>query len=246
MRIGFGLALAVLVSAPHTLLQAAEGEARSGRCQNISLAAPQLVRKETMIEAGADYRNFPRSFYPQLTFDISASPRERFNGGNSIVRTSLTFVISVCLDDFEYSIACRERGSLEAAKRLEQIYLDDWAAGRVAGTLNIWFSVPAERGEQLQFLRQVEARAIESVARKLKDNINHLSAPSTNSQEITVDPESAISHAAQQVQKWHDDASMEARNGTNWSHDWGSRTHSYEPGSALHELVRIRNRNREN
>jgi hypothetical protein len=31
-------------------------------------------------------------------------------------------MVSVCLEDFEYSIACRERSSLEAARRLEQIY----------------------------------------------------------------------------------------------------------------------------
>jgi hypothetical protein len=151
----------------------------------------------------------------------------------------LAFVVSVCLDDFEYSIACRERGSLEAAKRLEQIYLDDYAKGRVAGTLNIWFAVAAERGEQIQFLREVEDRAIESTARKLKDDVDHLTAPAENSQATPGDAEGAIRQIAQQVQRWHDDARTEAHNGTNWSHDWESRTHSYKPGPALYELVRI-------
>lgn len=156
----------------------------------------------------------------------------------------MAFVVSVCVDDFEYSIACRERSSLEAAKRLEHIYLDDYTAGRIAGTLIIWFAVAAERGEQVEFLREVEDRAIESTARKLKDDVGHLAASTENSRESPGDVAGAIRQLVQQVQRWHDDASTEAHNGTNWSHEWGSRTHSYKPGPALHELVRIGDRSR--
>jgi hypothetical protein len=161
-----------------------------------------------------------QTFYPQEMLAAAVSPIPRFSSDNAFVPTSLAFVVSVCLDDFEYSIACRERSSLAAAKRLEQLYLDDYAAGRVGGTLNVWFAVTAEHSEQLDFLREVEDRAIESVTRKLKGDFD-------------------------QVRKWHADASMEARSGTNWSHDWGSRTHSYKSGPALYELVRIGNRNRQ-
>ena len=169
----------------------------------------------------------------------------RLGSVNSVVRVSMAFVVSVCLDDFEYSLACRERSSLEAAKRLEQIFLDDYAAGRAAGTLNIWFAVTAERGEQLQFLREAEDRAIESVTRKLKDQAQHLAVSPENPLETSGDPQGVMLQVAQQIQRWHDDASLEAREGTNWSHDWGSRTHSYKHGPALYELVRIGNRSRE-
>jgi hypothetical protein len=76
---------------------------------------------------------------------------------------ALTFSVSVCLDDFEYSIACRERSSLEAAHRLEQIFLDDYATGSPAGSLRIWFAVKAEPSEQTTFLLETENRAIEAV-----------------------------------------------------------------------------------
>lgn len=241
MRIGYSLAVAVLMSAPHTLPQTAQGEARPAHCRKIDISAPPLARLEleTRPASGSANRIFLRSFYPQLVFAVAASPTPRFGSDNAAVRATLAFVVSVCLDDFEYSIACRERSSLEAAKRLEQIYLDDYAAGRVAGTLNIWFAVTAERGEQIQFLREVENCAIESTARKLKDDVDHLAASTENSQETPGDAEGASRQIAQQVQRWHDDASTEARNGTNWSHDWESRTHSYKPGPALSELVRI-------
>jgi hypothetical protein len=191
------------------------------------------------LASGSANRIFLQSFYPQPGFAVAASPIPRFSRDNAAVRATLAFVISVCVDDFEYSIACRERSSLESAKRLEQIYLDDYANGRVAGTLNIWFAVAAERGEQVQFLREVEDRAIESMTRKLKDDVDHLAASTENSQATPGDAEGAIREIAQQVQRWHDDASTEARNGTNWSHDWESRTHSYKPGPTLYELVRI-------
>jgi hypothetical protein len=218
MRIGYSLALAVVLSAPHTLPQAAEGEARSAQCRKIDMSAAPLARSETATAAGSGNRNFWRLSYPQLTVDVSASPIPRFSSDDSVVRASLVFVVSVCLDDFEYSIACRERSSLEAARRLEQIYLDDYAAGRVAGRLNIWFAVAAERGEQLQFLREVENRAIESVTRKLKGDVDDLN-PSAMNPQISGDSGDALRQLAEQVQRWHDDASMEARNGTNWSHD---------------------------
>ena len=86
---------------------------------------------------------------------------------------ALTFSVSVCLDDFEYAIACRERSSLEAARRLEQIYLDDYATGSPAGSLRIWFAVKAEPREQTTFLLEVENRAIEAVFRKLKEDASH-------------------------------------------------------------------------
>jgi hypothetical protein len=244
MRIGYTLAVTMLMSAPHTLPQAAEGEARPANCQRIEVSSPSPTREEMTIAAESANRIFLRSFYPQLGRVVSALSIPRLSCNDAVVRATLAFVVSVCLDDFEYSIACRERSSLEAAKRLEQIYLDDYATGRVAGTLNIWFAVTAERGEQIQFLREVEDRAIESSARKLKDDVNHLAASAENSQETPGDAEGAIQPITRQVQRWHDDARMEARNGTNWSHDWASRTHSYKPGAALSELARIGDRSR--
>jgi hypothetical protein len=244
MRIGYSLAVAVLLSALHTLPQAAEGEARPAHGRKIEDSLSSVIRGETRIAAESANQIFFRSFYPQLVFAVSASPIPRFGSENAVEGAALAFVVSVCLDDFEYSIACRERSSLEAAKRLEQIYLDDYAAGRAAGTLIVWFAVAAERGEQVHFLREVEDRAIESAARKLKDDVDHLTASAENSQETPGDAEGAIQQITQQVQRWHDDASMEARNGTNWSHDWESRTHSYKPGPALYELVRISDHSR--
>ncbi|MGH7060533.1 MAG: hypothetical protein ACREFH_09125, partial [Stellaceae bacterium] len=45
------------------------------------------------------------------------------------------------------------------------------------------------------------------------------------------------------IQKWREDARVEARKGSNWSHDWATRTHLYKPGPALDALVRSPNGN---
>jgi hypothetical protein len=150
-------------------------------------------------------------------------------GYSAAAAAALTFTVSVCLDDFEYSIACRERSSLEAAHRLEQIYLDDYETGTAMGSLQIWFAVKAEPSEQTNFMREVENRAIEAVFRKLKENAAHQAAR-----------EFALS-----IQRWHDDAGLEARTGVNWSHDWSGRSHTYKPGQALSDLARIGNHNRQ-
>jgi len=165
-------------------------------------------------------------------------------GHVTAVYAALTFTVSVCLDDFEYSIACRERSSLEAARRLEQIYLDDYATGSPAGSLRIWFAVKAEPSEQTNFLREVENRAVEAVFRKLSEDAAHRAAPAASA--ATDGAAEAAREFAQSIQRWHDEAGTEARTGINWSHDWGGRSHAYKPGKGLRELARIGNRNKQN
>src|SRR5579859_286702 len=77
---------------------------------------------------------------------------------NLLVTVSQEFNVTVCLADVEYSIACWERASLEAARRLEQICLDDYATGRAAGSLRVRFPLATEQSEQLRFLRDAEER----------------------------------------------------------------------------------------
>jgi hypothetical protein len=173
----------------------------------------------------------------------------RVGNSNPLVTVSLAFTVSVCLADVEYSIACRERSLAEAAKRLEQIYLDDYVKGKAAGSLKVWFPLVTERSEQLRFLREAEERAIKTVAAKLLLEVDQpitsqmhspgINSPETNVPEQHGRPEGLVRQPNQQLQKWRESASLEARRGTNWSHDWSSRTHSYQPGSALHELVRL-------
>jgi hypothetical protein len=93
-----------------------------------------------------------------------------------LVRASLAFNVTVCLDDVEYSIACRERSLLEAARRLEQIFIDDYTQGRVAGSLTVVFPLAVERPEQLQFLREAENRAIAAANTKLQSELDRLTA----------------------------------------------------------------------
>jgi hypothetical protein len=162
------------------------------------------------------------------------------------VYAALTFTVSVCLDDFEYSIACRERSSLEAARRLEQIYLDDYATGSPAGSLRIWFAVKAEPSEQTNFLREVENRAVEAVFRKLSEDAAHRTAAAAASANSAGGAADAAREFAQSIQHWHDEAGTEARTGINWSLDWGGRSHAYKPGQALRDLARIGNRNKQN
>ncbi|MBV9686646.1 MAG: hypothetical protein JO096_05490 [Alphaproteobacteria bacterium] len=158
---------------------------------------------------------------------------------------SLTFAVSVCLDDFEYSIACRQRSSLEAAHRLEQIYLDDYATGSPAGSLRIWFAVKAEPGEQANFLREVENRAVEAAFRKLKEDAAQRAAAAAPSAAVGGAAADTAREFVQAVQRWHDEAGGEARTGINWSHDWSARSHTYKPGQALRDLARIGNRNKQ-
>jgi hypothetical protein len=167
------------------------------------------------------------------------------SGHAAAVPAALTFMVSVCLDDFEYSIACRERSSLEAARRLEQIYLDDYATGSPAGSLRIWFAVKAESSEQRTFLLEVENRAIEAVFRKLKEEAAHRAAVAAASANSGGGAADAAREFTQDIQRWHDEAGTEARTGINWSHDWGARSHAYKPGQALRELARIGNRNKQ-
>ena len=191
--------------------------------------------------------------------------------GLPTAQASPAFVVSVCLADVEYSIACWERSSLEAAKRLEQIFMDDYATGRATGSLRIWFPLNAEQGEQLRFLREVEDRAVEGAVRKMQAAVDNPAsppadfsqAPARSSDEGPADQGSADQGSADQrsadqaqllaqllqkqhedIRKWREDATLEARKGTNWSHDWGARTHIYKPGPALDQLVHSSNRNR--
>ena len=127
---------------------------------------------------------------------------------------------------------------LEAAKRLEQIYLDVYAMRRTAGSLRIWFPPHVERTEQLWFLRQVEDLAIAAMARKLRNGeADEPATPQMDSLGSYGDDTASDQQSPPQVRKWREDATMEARNGTNWAHDWSSRTHSYQTGMALRELV---------
>ena len=162
----------------------------------------------------------------------------QFDYGDPVEEVSLTFVVSVCLADLEYSSACRERSLLEAAKRLEQIYLDVYAMRRAAGSLRIWFPPHVERSEQLLFLRQVEDLAIAAMVKKLQNGgADESAAPQMDSLGSYGDDTASDQQSPPQVRKWREDATMEARNGTNWAHDWSSRTHSYQTGMALRELV---------
>ena len=184
----------------------------------------------------------------------AAAPEARYappptispSGNVAVVPVALTFAVSVCLDDFEYSIACRQRSSLEAAHRLEQIYLDDYATGNAAGSLRIWFAVKAEPSEQTNFLREVENRAVEAVFRKLKEEAAQRAATAAASAAKSADAADAAREFAQSIQRWHDEAGVEARTGINWSHDWSARSHTYKPGQALRDLARIGNRNKQN
>jgi hypothetical protein len=166
-------------------------------------------------------------------------------GKLTAARAALTFSVSVCLDDFEYSIACRERSSLEAAHRLEQIFLDDYATGNPAGSLRIWFAVKAEPSEQTTFLLETENRAIEAVFRKLKEDGAQRAAAAAASA-ASGGGADAVRELAQDLQRWYNEAGVEARAGKNWSHDWGARSHTYKPGQALHDLARIGGRNKQN
>jgi hypothetical protein len=167
-------------------------------------------------------------------------------GHVAVVSAALTFRVSVCLDDFEYSIACRERSSLEAAHRLEEIYLDDYATGNPAGSLRVWFAVKAEPSEQSNFLHEVENRAVEAVFRKLKEEAAHRTATATASAASASGAADAARKFAQDIQHWYDEAGVEARTLINWSHDWSARSHTYKPGQALHDLARIGNSNKQN
>jgi hypothetical protein len=170
-------------------------------------------------------------------------PLPRAGKGNPLVTTSLAFSVSVCLADVEYSIACWERGLAEAAKRLEQIYLDDYMTRRAAGSLKVWFPLATEQSEQLRFLREAEERAIKTAATKLQaEGDQWIASPMIPSEDYG--QQAPIRRRTQLVQKWREDASIEARKGTNWSHDWSSKTHSYQVGVTLQEIANIGNQNR--
>ena len=124
--------------------------------------------------------------------------------GNVAIPAALTFTVSVCVDDFEYSIACRQRSSLEAARRLEQIYLDDYATGSPGGSLRIWFAVKAEPSEQTNFLREVENRAVEAVFRKLREDAAHRMAAAGASAASGGGAADAAREFTQDIQRWHD------------------------------------------
>jgi hypothetical protein len=179
----------------------------------------------------------------------AATAQPRFlpppTAGKVAAAAALTFTVSVCLDDFEYSIGCSERSSVEAAHRLEQLYLDDYATGSAAGSLRIWFAVKAEPSEQSSFLREVENRAIESAFRKLQEDAAQQPAAARAFTDTPGGNAQAAREFAQELQRWHDDAGAEARTGVNWSHDWAGRTHNYKPGQALRDLARLGNISRQ-
>jgi hypothetical protein len=188
--------------------------------------------------AGAHAQNFSLPAHFGETSNRPPLSIPQFDFGDAMEEVSLTFSVSVCLADLEYSSACRERSLLEAAKRLEQIYLDVHAMRRAAGSLRIWFPPHVERSEQLWFLRQVEDLAIAAMAKKLQNGgADEAANPQMDPLRSYGGDTASDLQSPPQVRKWHEDATMEARNGTNWAHDWSSRTHSYQTGMALRELV---------
>jgi hypothetical protein len=206
----------------------------------LAVAATMCAPPRPVEAAGVLPQNFSGPMQPRKISNRLPSPGLQFYDDYPLFKVSVTFVVSVCLADFEYSIACRERSLLEAVKRLEQIYLDDYAMRRAAGSLRVWFPQGVQRQEQIRFLREVEDRAIAAMAKKLQDEVDQsaasqMSSPGANDQQ---------EGWAEQVKKWREDASMDARNGTNWSHDWSSRTHLYQTGMALRELIEMRVGNR--
>jgi hypothetical protein len=173
-------------------------------------------------------------------FRPSPTPVLRDGNGGPWVAASLAFTVSVCLADVEFSIACWERGLAEAARRLEQIYLDVYATRRAAGSLKVWFTVATAPSEQLRFLREAEERAIKTVAAKLRSEGDQRISPITSPPQEQGEPEGPAGERNRQLQKWRENAGLEARRGTNWSHDWSSRTHAYQLGAALYELAHLR------
>jgi hypothetical protein len=136
----------------------------------------------------------------------------------AVVRASLAFVVSVCLADVEYSIACRERGVMEAAQRIEQIFAENYTTRRSTGSLKVVFWAEVDSREQLRFLRDAEIRAIEAAGARLQSE-----HPSQY----------------QQLETWHDAARQEAFSGGNWLHDWSTRTHQYQAGPARLQIAHI-------
>jgi hypothetical protein len=180
----------------------------------------------------------------------AAAPSVVGDGNRIAVPVALTFMVSVCLADFEYSIGCSQRSSLEAAQRLEQIFLDDYKTGSAAGSLRIWFAVKAQPSEQTSLLHEVENRAIESVYRKLKEDAAQQAAAAAGSAAVGSagsqgNGAETAREFAEDIERWHNDADGEARSGVNWSHDWAGRAHTYKPGQALRDLARIGNRHRQ-
>jgi len=155
------------------------------------------------------------SLYRQIVNRMLPSDRGSIT---PVVRTSLAFVVSVCLADAEYSIACRERGVMEAAQRIEQIFAENYTTRRPTGSLKVVFWAEVDSQEQLRFLRDAEIRAIEAAAARLQSE-----HPSQY----------------QQLGTWHDAARQEAFSGRNWLHDWSTRTHQYQVGPSRHQLVQI-------
>ncbi|HYM02487.1 MAG TPA: hypothetical protein VET85_06035 [Stellaceae bacterium] len=214
---------------------------------------------------------------PRLRIIIAATGLACALGSAEPARAVLTFSVSVCPTDIEYSFACRERALAEAAKRLGQIYLEVYRTRRPEGTLRVWFTLPTPPPEQLRFLRDAEERAIKTVAARLLTEITQqtpspsdvpsatapgvppttapgvgapdalspgTSAPGAGAPDATSpgasSPEDTIRKRTQQVEKWRLDANLEARRGSNWLHDWASKTHSYRTGEALRELARLK------
>ena len=140
---------------------------------------------------------------------------------NSLVMGSLSFTVSVCLGDVEYSIACWERGLTESAERLEQIYLEVFVTRRAAGSLRVWFSVATEQDEQVRFLREAEERAIKTVATKLQSGERITSQMIFPGMDLPItippeqEPKDQTASRIQRVQKWREDASIEAQRGIN-------------------------------
>jgi len=175
---------------------------------------------------------------------VASSPlpelrRSETKGGDLLIHTSLNFVVSICLDDTQYSFACRQRGLLEAARRLEQLYFDCYTKKVVAGSLKIWFARPVERGQQLEFLRTVEERAIAAVTARVQGNIDQIDTSSGAGAPDSLAQSSVAQRNAQRSRMWHDTAIAEARAGSNWVHYWAERAHQSRESPALHLLARI-------
>jgi hypothetical protein len=149
------------------------------------------------------------------------------------------FVIAVCANTSDVSDSCLEQSAAQAAERLSQIYLRQWANKVITTNLAIRFPNVMARVDQYRFLTKIEKVAVAAVAAKMQADVDSLKPFAWDSEATKAAKWEAVRNDRTAASNWQQSATSSAESGSNWSHNWSSNTHTFHEGTAFRQLKQI-------
>jgi hypothetical protein len=150
------------------------------------------------------------------------APSDPPRGGPAYARV---YVIAVCAASEEISDECLSQGLRLAAYALSEMYLRAYRGQTNWNSLRVRFPYGWVEASQERFLRDVETQGIA----RAKEKIESEYAP--------IDRALMLGEAVK-AEAWLMQATFEASDGRNWSHDWAQYRHDFAASHPMRQLLR--------